>query len=833
MNEVFARFHGLFLQNATALWIAGSLLLLLAIGFAGAPLIVWAVAGAAILIGFGAPVWLLIAYAAVMLLFLIVPLRRALVSSIVMKILGPIMPTISETERTAIESGSVWAEAELFSGKPDFRKLMKEPYPSLTTEERAFLDGPVNELCSVVDDWEVWESRELPQAAWDVIKRERFLGMIIPKEFGGLGFSALAHSEVIMKLASRSIPVCITVMVPNSLGPAELLMHYGTDEQKKRLLPRLASGEDIPAFALTEPGAGSDAGAIASHGTLFKGSDGKLYIRLNWNKRYITLAAIATLLGVAFKLSDPDNLLGQGEDLGITCALVPTDTPGVVIGRRHDPLGTPFYNCPTQGHDVVVPIDAVVGGQDGCGKGWRMLTESLAAGRGISLPAQSTGGAKLGTRVISAYASVRKQFGLPIGKFEGIEEPVARIAGFNYLLEAMRRYTLGAIDQGMKPAVITAIAKYHSTEIGRKLINDAMDVAGGSGISRGPRNQIAHYYIATPIGITVEGANILTRTLIIFGQGALRAHPFALAEVNAIGARDLRAFDRAFWGHIGHIVRNLSRSIVLSLTRGNLAGSPVGGPTARYYRKLAWASATFAILADIAMGALGGSLKLKEKLTGRFADVLSWMYIGTAVLRRYEAEGRPKEDLSFVHFTMTHSLYKIQRAFDGIFGNLPVPGLTWFFAGPLRMWSSFNALAGEANDKHTHKIASLILTDSPQRLRHTEGIYMPDNTIEHLGLLEEAFRVVKRAEAVDKKVRAAVKAQTIPRAKGAELYDSALAKGVITNDEHALLARSEELRAAAIAVDDFSQEEYLKHGAPGVLREVLREMNTHDEASVA
>ncbi|MFL6246467.1 MAG: acyl-CoA dehydrogenase [Thermoanaerobaculia bacterium] len=812
-----------------ALWVLGSLVLLLAIGFVGAPLIVWAIAGAAILFVFGAPPWLLIVYAAVMLLFLITPIRRALFSSIVMKILGPIMPAISETERTAIESGSVWAEAELFSGKPDFRKLMNEPYPSLTAEEQAFLDGPVNELCSVIDDWEVWETRELPQAAWDVIKRERFLGMIIPKEFGGLGFSGLAHSEVIMKLATRSIPACITVMVPNSLGPAELLMHYGTDEQKKRLLPRLASGDDIPAFALTEPGAGSDAGAIASHGTLFKGDDGKLYIRLNWNKRYITLAAIATLLGVAFKLSDPDNLLGRGEDLGITCALVPTNTPGVVIGRRHDPLTVPFYNCPTQGHDVVVPIDAVVGGEAGCGKGWRMLTESLAAGRGISLPAQSTGGAKLGTRVISAYASIRKQFGLPIGKFEGIEEPIARIAGFNYLLEAMRRYTLGAIDQGIKPAVITAIAKYNSTEIGRKLVNDAMDVAGGSGISRGPRNQLAHFYIATPIGITVEGANILTRTLIIFGQGALRAHPYALAEVNAIAARDLRAFDRAFWGHIGHIVRNLSRSIVLSLTRGNLGGSPVSGPTARYYRKLAWASATFAILADIAMGALGGSLKLKEKLTGRFADVLSWMYIGTAILRRYEADGRPKEDLPFVHFTMTHALYEIQKAFDGIFGNLPVPGLTWLFAGPLRMWSSFNALAGEANDKHTHKIASLILTDSEQRLRHTAGIYMPDNTIEHLGLLEETFRVVKRAEAVDKKVRAAVKSKAIPKAKGGALYDSARDKGVITNDEYALLARAEELRAAAIAVDDFSQEEYLTHGAAGVLREA----NASDEASVA
>jgi acyl-CoA dehydrogenase len=829
MNDVFARFHGLLLQNVPALWVLGSVLLLLAIGFVGAPLMVWAIAGAAILIGFGAPPWLLIAYAAVMLLFLIKPIRRLLVSSVVMKILGPIMPTISETERTAIESGSVWAEAELFSGKPDFTKLMAEPYPSLTAEEQKFLDGPVNELCSVIDDWEVWESRELPQVAWDVIKRERFLGMIIPKEFGGLGFSGLAHSEVIMKLATRSIPACITVMVPNSLGPAELLMHYGTDEQKRRLLPRLAAGDEIPAFALTEPGAGSDAGAIASNGTLFKGEDGKLYIRLNWNKRYITLAAIATLLGVAFKLSDPDNLLGRGEDLGITCALVPTNTAGVVIGRRHDPLGVPFYNCPTQGHDVVVPIDAVVGGADGCGKGWRMLTESLAAGRGISLPAQSTGGAKLGTRVISAYASIRKQFGLPIGKFEGIEEPIARIAGFNYLLEAMRRYTLGAIDQGIKPAVITAIAKYNATEIGRKLINDAMDVAGGSGISRGPRNQLAHYYVATPIGITVEGANILTRTLIIFGQGALRAHPYALAEVNAIGARDLRAFDRAFWGHIGHIVRNLSRSIVLSLTRGNFAGSPVSGPTARYYRKLGWASATFAILADVAMGALGGSLKLKEKLTGRFADVLSWMYIGTAILRRYEADGRPKEDLPFVHFTMTHALYEIQKAFDGIFGNLPVPGLTWLFAGPLRMWSSFNALAGEANDKHTHKIATLILTDSPQRLRHTDGIYMPDNTIEHLGLLEETFRVVKRAEAVDKKVRAAVKSKAIPKAKGRALYDSAREKGVITSDEHALLARAEELRAAAIAVDDFSQEEYLTHSAPGVLREA----NASDEAIVA
>ncbi|MEA2491792.1 MAG: acyl-CoA dehydrogenase [Acidobacteriota bacterium] len=826
--DAFNTFHGLFLGEGTALYVIGALVALLAIGFLGAPLIVWAIAGAVILIGFGAPLWLLAAYAVVMAIFLITPIRRVLVSSMVMKILGPIMPTISETEKTAIESGSVWAEGELFSGKPDFRKLMAESYPSMTAEEKAFLDGPVDELCASIDDWEVWERRELPAVAWEIIKREKFLGMIIPKEYGGLGFSGLAHSEVIMKLASRSIPACITVMVPNSLGPAELLMHYGTPEQKQRLLPRLAAGDEIPAFALTEPSAGSDAGSITSHGTLFKGEDGKLYIRLTWNKRYITLAAIATLLGVAFKLRDPENLLGKGEDLGITCALVPTNLPGVVIGRRHDPLGTPFYNCPTQGRDVVVPIDAVVGGIDGCGKGWRMLTESLAAGRGISLPAQSVGGTKLGTRVISAYASVRKQFGLPIGKFEGIEEPLARIAGFNYLLEAMRKYTLGAIDKGIKPAVVTAMAKYNSTEIGRKVINDAMDVSGGSGISRGPRNLLAHFYIAAPIAITVEGANILTRTLIIFGQGALRAHPYALKEVDAIAARDLKGFDRAFWGHIGHITRNLCRSIVLSVTRGLFAGSPVSGSTARYYRKLSWASATFAIMADIAMGALGGSLKLKEMLTGRFADVLSWMYIGTSVLRRYEAEGRLKEDLPFVHFSMNHALYEIQKAFDGIFANLPVPGLGWFFRGPLRMWSNLNALAGEANDVHTHKIASLILTDSEQRLRHTEGIFIPHNNVEQLGLLEEAFRVIKKAESIDKKVRAAVKAKTLPRAKGAALYQSALEKGVITADEHKVLLHSDELRTAAVQVDDFSQEEYLHHSSQGML-ELVHEGSADEE----
>ncbi len=789
----------------------GSIIAIFALGFLGAPLLLWTIALTAILWAFSAPIWLVAAFLVVMAIFVIAPIRRALISPLVLKVLAPIMPVISDTERSAIEAGSVWVEKDLFSGKPDFEKLMKEPYPNLTAEEKAFMEGPVERLCAATDDWKMWETREVPEVAWDIVKKEKFLGMIIPKEYGGLGFSAMAHSEVIQKLSSRSVAMSIMVMVPNSLGPAELLVHYGTEEQKKRYLPKLAIGEEIPCFGLTEPAAGSDATSITSDGVLFKGDDGKLYIRLNWNKRWITLAAISTTIGLAFRLRDPNNLLGKGEDLGITAALVPAKTPGVVIGRRHDPLGVPFHNCPTQGKDVVVSIDQVVGGVAGCGRGWQMVTECLAAGRGISLPAQSVGGAKLVMRVVSAHASIRKQFGVPIGQFEGIEEPLARIGGYTYLMEAMRKYTLGAIDKGLKPSVVTAMAKYNQTELSRKIINDGMDVMGGAGISRGPKNLLAHLYISSPIGITVEGANILTRTLIIFGQGALRAHPYAFDEVIAIGKRDVAGFDKAFFGHVGHIVRNLFRSIVLSATRGWLAGSPVSGSTARYYRKLGWASASFAITADIAMGALGGNLKFKEKITGRFADVLSWMFIGTAILRRYEAEGRKKEDLPFVHFAMNHALYEIQKGFDGLFANLPVPGLTWFFRGPLRIWSNLNSFAGEANDDHTHKIASTILNNIGLRARHSEGIYIPTGAHEQFAKLEETFIVVKRAEATDRKVRKAVKAKTIPKLKGAAAAKAALEKGVITQPEFDELALADKLRWESIQVDDFTETEYVAH----------------------
>ncbi len=785
-----------------------SVLTLMTLGFIGARLLYWTLASAILLIGFGTPMPVFWLFVAIALVFNIPPIRQVLITSSVIKFMKTFLPKISETERVALEAGVVWIEKDLFSGKPNFSKMLHEPYPQLTAEEQKFINGPVEDLCSAIDEWKCWKEREIPPRAWEILRREKFFGMIIPKEYGGLGFSALAHSEVIMKIASRTVPGAITVMVPNSLGPAELLIHYGTEEQKKRLLPRLATGEELPCFALTEPNAGSDAGSLQATGDLFKGEDGKLYMKLNWDKRWITLAAISTLLGLAFRLKDPQNLLGKGENVGITCALIPSNTPGVVIGRRHDPLGVPFYNCPTQGHDVVVSVDCIVGGLDGAGKGWKMLMECLAAGRGISLPAQSVGGAKLVARVASAHAAVRKQFGVSIGQFEGIEEPLGRIGAFAYLLEASRRITCGALDQGIKPPVVTAIAKYNSTELARKMWNDGMDILGGSGISRGPRNLISSGYIAAPIGITVEGANIMTRTLIIFGQGALRAHPYAFKEVSAFENGDLKAFDRSFWAHIGHVVRNGFRSVLLSLTRGYLAPTAGTAEVANYYRKLSWASATFAIMADIAMGSLGGALKTREKITGRFADILSWMYLGFAVLRRYEAEGNKKEDLPFVHYGVRHALAQIQKSFDGIFENLNVPGLGWFFRKPVRWWSNLNVLSHEPDDLLSHQIATLLQQDSPQRDRISDGIFYPSQDGEALKRLENAFKTIKSAEAIERKLRKAVKEGRLPKVKGLKLVEEAVKINLITEVDAANLKKAEEVRLDAITVDDFSQAEF-------------------------
>ncbi|MEL6616007.1 MAG: acyl-CoA dehydrogenase, partial [Bacteroidota bacterium] len=688
------------------------------------------------------------------------------------------LPTISSTEQEAIDAGTVWVEGELFSGKPDTKRLLAQTYAGLTPEEQAFLDGPVEELCAMTDDWDTWQRRDLAPEVWAKLKEGRFFGLIIPKAYGGHGFSPSANSAVVAKVSSVSSTLGITTMVPNSLGPAELLAHFGTDAQKDYWLPRLASGEAIPSFALTEPGAGSDAGAISSKGEVFKGDDGELYIKLNWRKRYITLAAISDVLGLAFKLFDPENLLGKGESLGITCALIPTTTEGVVLGKRHDPLGVPFWNCPTEGHDVVVKLEeAVIGGADGCGKGWRMLMQSLAAGRGISLPASATAGVKQAARVAGAHALIRKQFGLSIGKFEGIEEPLARIGGWAYTLEAARRYTNGGLDQGAAPAVVTAMMKYNTTELFRKAVNDAMDVLGGNAISRGPRNPIASAYIGLPVSITVEGANILTRTLMVFGQGAIRCHPYALKEMQALMNRDVKAFDAAFWPHIGHVVRNAFRAIGLSLTRGRLAGSPVSGPAAAYWRKMQWSSATFAFLADLAMGTLGGDLKRKEKLTGRFADIFSWMYLGSAVLARFEAEGRRTEDEAFMRWSMDYAFAQIQDAFDGLFANLSVPGATWLFRGPLAAWSRFNRIGAMPSDKTGHTVAAAMQIPGEHRDRLFGGVFTTMDPEHTLGRFESAMAICAEAEGVVRKVKDAIRVRTLPKAHPATLIPQAVEAG--------------------------------------------------------
>lgn len=813
-----------FFGGQPGLYTLVSIFAVMAVGYLGSPFFIWMLLILGLLFGWGANPICIYITAGVLFVFLVPAIRTALVSSILMKIMGPFMPKISETERQALDAGVVWVEKDLFSGKPDFDSMLKEPYPNMTAEEKAFMDGPVEKLCSMVDTWKFWKSREIEKDVWEFIKKERFLGMIIPKEYGGLGFSALAHSEVIMKVASRSIPTCITVMVPNSLGPAELLVHYGTEEQKKKLLPKLATGEEVPCFALTEPGAGSDAGSITASGELFKGEDGKIYMRLNWNKRWITLAAISTTLGLAFKLRDPKNLLGKGEDLGITCALIPSKTPGVVLGQRHDPLSVPFYNCPTQGNNVVVLADeAIIGGLAGAGHGWHMLMDCLAAGRGISLPAQATGGSKLATLVTSAHAVIRQQFGVSIGMFEGVEEPLARLGAMTYLIEAMRKYTLGALDKGIKPPVITAMVKYQATEIGRKLINDAMDVMGGAGISMGPRNTLAEMYIATPIGITVEGANIMTRTLIIFGQGALRAHPYAYREVKSIEEKDLKEFDSAFWGHVGHVVRNTFRSIVLSFTRGYIAPANVHCELKLYVRRLTWASATFSILADLAMGTLGGSLKFREKITGRFADVLSHMYMATAIIRRFEAEGQKEEDLAFAKYALKYCLAEIQKGFDGIFDNMYgveqkglfakvlFGSLHFFFKQVIGSWSRINSIGSQATDHLQHVIVQKLLAGGDQRMRLCEGIYIPKDPQQAIGRLENAMKLALAADAIEKKVYKARRAGTLPRLKGAPLMDAAKEKGIITPEEFSTVKKAIEARWDAIQVDDFSQSEFVSH----------------------
>ncbi|MDH5631470.1 MAG: acyl-CoA dehydrogenase [Gammaproteobacteria bacterium] len=740
-------------------------------------------------------------------------LRRWLISDKVFALFRKILPKMSQTEREALEAGSVWWDAELFSGRPRWQNLFKTPEPALSAEEQAFLDGPVDELCRMIDDWQInHELMDLSPEIWAFLKQHKFFGMIIPTRYGGLGFSALAHSSVVMKIASRSITAAVTVMVPNSLGPAELLLHYGTDEQRDHYLPKLASGEDVPCFALTGPEAGSDAGAMPDNGVVckgvFEGKDDVLGIRLNWDKRYITLGPVATLLGLAFKLYDPDHLLGDQEELGITVALIPVTTPGITIGRRHNPLNIMFQNGPNQGKDVFIPIEWVIGGRARVGEGWRMLMESLAAGRSISLPALSTGAGKVCSRSVGAYARIRRQFNMPIGKFEGVEEALARIGGFAYMMDAARTLTAGAVDRGEKPSVLSAIVKYQLTEHMRKVVNDAMDIRGGSGISMGPLNVLGRTYQALPISITVEGANILTRSLIIYGQGAIRCHPYVFSEMQAVANEDRQAgardFDRALWGHIGFTISNAARSFLLGITSAVLVPRPVGGISGRFCQHFSRISAAFAFCSDVAMLVLGGSLKRREKLSGRFADVLSQMYLASAVLKRFHDQGSPPDDLPFVKWYCYLALYRCQEALDGVIRNFPSKPVGWIMrlvVFPVGKWFF------EPGDRLGHKIATTLLEPSEARDRLTEGVFVSNDANDAMGRVEVALPKVIAAEEATKKLRKADIGYEYRALKDLEgLIDEALKRGVIDASEAQLVRAGDEARRSVVRVDDFPQD---------------------------
>jgi acyl-CoA dehydrogenase len=717
---------------------------------------------------------------------------------------------MSETERIALAAGDVWVDGDLFSGRPRLGRLLDEPYPELSPREIAFLDGPVEVLCNMVDDWRLWRERRLPRIVWNHLREHGFFGLNIPPEYGGLGFSALGLSTVFGKLTSRSLALSALVVVPNSVGPAELLLEYGTDEQKSRLLPRLARGEEIPCFALTEPEAGSDAASLQSEGLVFRGAGDELLLRLNWNKRYITLAPVATLLGLAFRLRDPENLLGRGIEPGITCALVSTTEPGVEVGRRHDPLGVPFPNGPTVGSDVVVPVHSIIGGAAGAGRGWQMLMETLAGGRAVSVPAQAVAGTKAVARVVGAYAAVRRQFGRPLARFAGVREPLARIAGRAYAMEATRIFTCGAVDAGRRPAVVSAMVKYRLTELGRQVVNDGMDVLGGAGICLGPRNLMGRGYIASPIGITVEGANILHRTLVVFGQGALRCSPWSGRMLAAAEEGRAARLLGALAEQTAHLAASSLRAFWLGLCRGRLVRAP--GMLARYGRRLVWASALFAALAQWALLRLGGRLKGQGALNGRFADALSWSYVALATLRRFRAEGERQEDLVVARWALEECLARVQEALEGILANFPGRLVGRLLRGPCRWWLRLSPVGRPPSDQLGSDAAEALLAPGGRRDRLTAWSWV--GATGALADLEEAFALAVRARPLIDRLRGAVRHGALPPGRPLALVQEAVTSGLLTAAEGALLHEAQAARKRAVETDSFGLEEYLGRFAP-------------------
>jgi acyl-CoA dehydrogenase len=749
-------------------------------------------------------------------LFGVRPLRRALVSRPIFRTYKRILPQMSDTERVALEAGTVWWDGELFRGNPDWKQLLAYPVPKLSAEEQSFMDHEVEQACALVDDWQVTsELFDLPPEAWRYIKEKGFLGMIIPKKYGGLEFSAYAHSQIITKLSTRSSALSVSVMVPNSLGPAELLLHYGSEAQKSHYLPRLARGIEIPAFALTSPWAGSDAGSIPDVGIVCKGNwQGREVVgmRVTWDKRYITLGPVCTLLGLAFHLYDPEGLLGDRQHVGITCALVPRETPGVEIGRRHFPLNAMFMNGPTRGKDVFMPLDYVIGGPAMVGQGWRMLMECLAAGRSISLPSSNTGMAQLTARSVGAYARVRSQFRMAIGRFEGVEEPLTRIGAYTYMMDAVRKMTAGAIDLGEKPSVVSAIAKYHVTERARQVVNDGMDIVGGKGICLGPSNFLGRAYQQLPIGITVEGANILTRSMILFGQGAIRCHPYVLKEMkaafNADGEQGLRDFDQALFGHLLFTIRHGFGALGKGLTGSHFVAVPdqVAPETRRYYQQLTRFSSAFAFLADISMLVLGGELKRREKLSARLGDILSMLYLCSATLKRYESEGRQQADAPLMHWAIWDTMYQAQMAFDGVIANFPV---RWIGRLLYRLVFPLGHPYDVPSDRIGHQVAKLLIEPSAARDRLTAETYLPKVDSEAVGALELAMVATIEAEPIEARIRAAEKSGALvdnPQANVRDLAHAAFAAGIVTPAEYAVLKRRNELRDIVIRVDDFPHD---------------------------
>ncbi len=739
-------------------------------------------------------------------------LRRERISAPILGILRKQLPTLSATERAALEAGTVWWEGQLFSGIPDWQVLAELPPPTLTEEEQAFLDGPTEELCRMAHEWEIVHTlQDMPPEVWAFIREQGFFSLIIPKEYGGKGFSPLATATILAKLASRCSTVATTVGVPNSLGPAELLLHYGTEAQKQRWLPGLASAEEVPCFALTSPQAGSDATSIVDSGVVCRGEfDGEeiIGIRLNWNKRYITLAPVATVLGLAFKLYDPEHLIGDRDEYGITAALVPTNLPGVEIGRRHLPIAIPFQNGPTRGTDVFVPVDDIIGGREMAGEGWRMLVELLSAGRGIVLPSNAVGGAMAATYATGAYARIRRQFNQPIGNFHGVGEALARMTGYTFIMKAASRVTCAALNAGENPSVPTAILKYHNTEMARRVVNDAMDVHGGKAVMRGPSNYLATGYESVPISITVEGANILTRNLIIFGQGAIRCHPYVLGEMEAAADEDpaqgLETFDRLVFGHIGYTLSNGLRAFVSGLSHGRLTKAPERGPAARYYQHINRFSAAFALACDAAMITVGGQLKRKEQLSARLGDVLSYLFLASMVLKHHADAGRPADDLPLVEWSCRTLMYSAQEQLDGLLRNLPnrwAARLVRILVFPLGKTYSPPA------DRLDQELAELVTHPTAVRNRLCEGIYWAREEDNPLGLLQDALELSEQVKPLELKVTEARRAGQISRSDTPGQIDEAEQQGILTASEAAELRKFDEAVTNLLAVDEFAADE--------------------------